>query len=136
MEGQIRRLGDVAAFEYTAVDPVTSGLAVDDDAPSLPKEVVDKEVDRVSDKKVDRVTIEIDGPGNKMTENTTKVKEVGVMKTAGRKWDTDARQSIAQLTDDTRRSLTADRWGTRPTSSTKPTRPRTIWTSTPSCPRR
>ena len=96
------------------MDPGTSGLAVDDDAPSRPKEVVDKEVDRVSDKKVDRVTIEIDGPGNKMTENTTKVKEVGVIKTAGRKWDTDARQSIAQLTDDTRRSLTADHWGTRP----------------------
>ncbi len=37
------------------MDPGTSGLAVDDDAPSRPKEVVDKEVDRVSDKKVDRV---------------------------------------------------------------------------------
>jgi hypothetical protein len=34
-------------------------------------------------------------------------KEVGVRKAAGRKWDTDARQSIAQLMDDTRLSLSS-----------------------------
>jgi hypothetical protein len=128
MEGQIRRLGDAAAFEYTAVDPVTSGLAVDDDAPSRPNEVVDKEADRVSDNKVDRVTIEIDGPGNKMTKTQPRSRRWEASRQrVGRKWDTDARQSIAQRTDDTRRSLTAHRWGTRPTSSTRPTRPRTIF---------